>query len=310
MKLDNIVICGHPDHVDIKLLEHAAEIAKHNQARVKVVHIVSDYPENINSWWNVRDPENLQHKIVQEREDFLGGLTESLQRLGVQSVTQELHWGKPAEQVAKKVLRGERDLVMFPSSHGNKSASGVELLRQCSCPLWIAPQTMKKRVHRIYVCLNGKDGEVKMEGANAKVMDYATTVARAEASELHIIHAISLQVNKVFRRKNNLWLRPDLIEYLEEMRDMIEVDCTAFLADYDINFGKDRVHLLIGNPSDVIAEFVEAKGADLIVMATSPRTRMQGLVSSNTTEKVLKKISCPVLVVKSDEFKVQMPLSA
>ncbi len=310
-RFNNILICGHPDQVDVKLLEHAADIANHNQANVKVIHVVTDYPKNVRNWWNVRNPGKLRNKIIREREDFLDGLVESLKKFGVENVTRELHWGEPLVEVANEVIHNHHDLVMVVSKHSGKVSystfgySSMDLLRQCPIPIWVAQKKVKKRVHRIVAALGGSGGEIKIEDTNAKILEYAAAVAEAEKSQVHIVHAMPLYGSKSRKKHRDEWLGADLVAYIDNVRSQVKQHCNEYLAEHGISLSDDQLHLLIGMPTDVIPEFVESNHADLVVMASVARTGIPGLVVGNASEKVLPKIGCPLLIVKSDQFNIE-----
>ena len=312
MKLvKNILICGHPDHVDLKLLEHAADIANYNEANVKVVHIITDYPKDTKKWWNVRNPEKLRNSVIREREDFLDGIVESLQKLGVNNVSRELHWGEPAIEVVKEVLHDNGYLVMVVSKHNGKVSYGtrgypsMDLLRQCPCPIWVTQKKVKKRVRRIVACLGGSGGDVKIEDTNAKILEHAVAIADAEGSEVHVIHVMPLYGGKGVRKRNRKQLKSDLVAYLDDVRTIIKTRCDGFLQQHNKSLSDRQIHLLVGSYQEVVPDFIATHGADLLVMATAARTGIPGLVVGNAAEKMLPQINCPVLVVKSDAFAAQ-----
>ncbi len=55
----------------------------------------------------------------------------------------------------------------------------------------------------------------------------------------------------------------------------------------------------LGRPADVIAELAGGRGADLIVMGTYGKTGIKKLLMGSTTEKVIGRAGCAVLVVNS-----------
>jgi nucleotide-binding universal stress UspA family protein len=312
-QFNNILICGHPDHIDMKLLEHAADIAASNKANVKVIHVITDYPKDVRTWWNVRNPGKLREKIISEREDFLDGLVENLIKLGVENATRKLLWGEPIVEIAKETLHQNYDMLMMVSKHKGKASYGAlghassDLIRQCPCPIWVTKKKVKRRVHSIVACLGGSAGEIKLEDTNAKILDHAAAIAKAEHSELHIVHVMPPYGSE--KKSNKDEINSDLAAFLDHVRDSIKTPCNRFLADYDMSVNDAQIHLLIGPPATTIPEFVESKGADLVVMATAAYTGLSSLIVGNTAEKVLKRINSPLLVVKSDAFSAQFNLA-
>jgi nucleotide-binding universal stress UspA family protein len=62
------------------------------------------------------------------------------------------------------------------------------------------------------------------------------------------------------------------------------------------------VHLLKGEPSDVIAEFAKTGRIDLIVMGIVARSGIGGLLIGSTAESILQRVDCSVLAIKPEGF--------
>jgi nucleotide-binding universal stress UspA family protein/quercetin dioxygenase-like cupin family protein len=58
-------------------------------------------------------------------------------------------------------------------------------------------------------------------------------------------------------------------------------------------------HLAEGDPAEEIIRLTEALRCDLVVMGTHGRTGLGRLMTGSVAEEVLRKASCPVLIVKS-----------
>jgi nucleotide-binding universal stress UspA family protein len=157
----------------------------------------------------------------------------------------------------------------------------------------------------VVAALGGSGGEVKVEDTNAQILAYAAAVAEAEGSQVHVVHAMPLYGDKTRKKRGRNTLSSDLVAYLDNVRSDIKQRCNDFLANNGLSLSDDQIHLLIGAPTQMIPEFVEANGADLVVMATVARTGIPGLVVGNASEKVLSKVGCPLLVVKSDALYAQ-----
>lgn len=62
------------------------------------------------------------------------------------------------------------------------------------------------------------------------------------------------------------------------------------------------VHFVKGLPESVITEMAEEHNVEVVVMATTARTGVQGLLIGDTAENVLGRIDRSVLTVKPDAF--------
>ena len=90
--------------------------------------------------------------------------------------------------------------------------------------------------------------------------------------------------------------------YVEDSRAEARKALERLLAGVPDRPGRRSVHLLKGEPADVIAEFAKAHRVDLIVMGTVARTGIPGLLIGNTAETILQRVDCSVLAVKPDGF--------
>jgi nucleotide-binding universal stress UspA family protein len=204
------------------------------------------------------------------------------------------------------------DLVMLVSKHGGRPSYGShghspeELLRQCPCPIWVAQKKVKKRVNRIVACMGGSTDRIDADDMNAKVLNHAAAVAKAEGSELHIAHVMPLHDTEDSEKDKGARLRYDITAYMDNVRSKIKARCNELLAHHDLSITDEQIHPLVGPSSLAIPEYVKTKGADLVVMASSVHKGLHGFLGASTAEKVLKKIDCPMLVVKPDAFYAQL----
>jgi nucleotide-binding universal stress UspA family protein len=82
-----------------------------------------------------------------------------------------------------------------------------------------------------------------------------------------------------------------------------EEEAKRYLADeVELTFGtrprREDCHLRVGKPEQEIVAVAEELKADLIVIATHGRGGLKHLMLGNTTEKVIRQATCPVLVVR------------
>jgi len=295
--------------MDLNIIDYAADIAKKHQAQVKVFHVIGGFPEDMREWWNVRNPKQLHDGIQQERQDFVDGIAERLKERGVKKVTSEIRWGKEFLEITREVIRNKQDLVMLTARDRTQLGKRLlecpsrDLFLNCPCSLWITKYgKITRKTNRVLAALAGSGGQLELscDGLNAKILKYAATVAVADASELHIVHALPVYGSK--GAKNHGRIPTDLLNYLDEMRALIEKDCCALVKDLDLTLEEKNIHLVTGKPSIVIPEFIDAMRVDLIVMGTVARTGIPGLVYGNTAEKVLQQVDCSILAIKPDDF--------
>lgn len=179
-----------------------------------------------------------------------------------------------------------------------------ELFLICPCSLWIAK--FKKfgiRTGRILAALPGEGtGHVDLscDGLSAKILDNAAAIAALEGAELHIVHALPKYGTKGIKKGRKI--PPDLAGFIDELRTQLQESCSELLNDYSITIEPNQVHIVVGNPVQILPEFVNELGVDLLAMGTAARSGLAGFVYGNTAEKVLQDVNCSILAVKPDTF--------
>ncbi len=308
-QLNRILLYVHPEAPDLSLVDRAANMAKKSGAAIKVLHVISDYPEDISEWWNVRNPQKLHDKIVQEREGFLNGLADQLRQAGVEKVSVELKWGVQFLEIIHEVQREKHDLVMITAQRAHQVARtlmecpSMDLMRHCPCALWVSKGKFAKRTKRILAAIGWRGGErageLICDAQTESILRTAALLAKADSSELHVVHTLPLFGGKGRKGKK---LRSDLVDYLDNLRQEIRERCLPGLAKLGVDVTDKQVHLLTGTPSVVIPDFIVEAGIDLVVLGTVARTGIPGLFIGNTAEKVFSQVDCPVVAVKPSSF--------
>ncbi len=301
----SILVCMHPEKPDYDLADQAAEIAKNAGAPVKVLHVVSEYPQDMSEWWNVRNPQKLHDQIVSEREAFLEAIEDRMRLRGVKQVSHELKWGKVFIEIIKEVLANKHDLVMITA--GRKSKLGrmvlecptMDLMQHCPCTLWVSKGKALKKNKRVVAALGGKAGRFECGLFNAKILSKAAAMAEAMGSELHVVFALPLYGGKGLKGKK---LRPGLEGFVDDLRGQIMEQCSGALSGHQVTLEGERVHLLTGAPEAVIPEFVSKDCSDLIVMGSVTRSGVPRLFLGGTAIRVFDQVACSVVAVKPDDF--------
>jgi nucleotide-binding universal stress UspA family protein len=65
--------------------------------------------------------------------------------------------------------------------------------------------------------------------------------------------------------------------------------------------------IAVGKPADEIARAVEEKGIDLVISATRGRSRFKRFILGSVTERLIRTLTCPLLVVRSPEHEFVKP---
>lgn len=309
-----ILLDVHPDAIDLDAIDHAARLAIKTRSAVKVLHVVEDYPEDLNEWWNVRNPVKLMGQIVNQRQSSVNKVVERLEKAGVERVESGLRWGREVEEITQEVVANQQELVMTTSSRSKGWLSSLRkgcscianLCRHCPSSIWVTRNKLSP-LKRIVVALGAKQAKLHIDNLNAKMLTAAATIAEAEGSELHIVHAFAQNEVNIMRGKR---LCRDLTGFTDSLRDEIKSECDALLQGTSISLNPNHIHLVMGSPATVIPEFVIEYGMDLVVLGTVGHRTIRELVEGNTSEQIMSQVGSNVLIVKPEDFVSPMALEA
>jgi nucleotide-binding universal stress UspA family protein len=90
----------------------------------------------------------------------------------------------------------------------------------------------------------------------------------------------------------------DRDRYLAEIKQAHKEWLSDLLAEFGLDRRSAKIHLLKGDPGNVIPRVAKKTNAELVVMGTVARTGVPGFLIGNTAEKTLSKLKCSVLAVK------------
>ena len=123
---------------------------------------------------------------------------------------------------------------------------------------------------------------------------YAVALAREFKAKLYLCHVIDLSSAAIYG---------DAVLALEAQQSRM----TAF-ANEEIRKLVDKEPLeweplvTIGNPALEIARLAEEKGVDLAIAASHGRSGLKRLILGSVTERLMRTLPCPLLVVRSPEY--------
>ena len=274
-------------------LNQAMMLAKTNGAKLKVVDLIEEGRYSFNS--------------VKERERRLQRLLPALRADSVEDVQAKVLVGTPFLEIIREVLRAEHDLVIAGAEGGSvvKSvffgSTVTHLVRKCPCPVWIIKPGQTIPYGRILAAIDPKPEDSAIGGLNIKIMDLATSLAGMSGAALDVVHAWDVTGND--RDTIESEAPPGIYEaILAKHEDMHRDAVCALLQRYPLAEIDHEILLPRGLPQRMIAELVQDRDVDLIVMGTVNRTGIPGLLMGNAAETILEAVTCGVLAVKPEGF--------
>jgi len=288
-------------------LKRAVDLASRNQGRLTVVGVLEELPRDLLRLAAVLPSENLQSMAMQDLRVKLERFVAPFQEKG-SPLKVEVLYGKSFIEIIRAVLRRQHDLVLLTAEGGSGplpmlfGSTSLHLMRKCPCPVWVLKPSAPARFARILAAVDPDPLDVVRHGVNTKVLELATSLARLEASELHIVHAWELCDPTLWRGWQARVAEAQVRDWAEQTREAHQRRLDELVGQFDLETLRPRLHLVQGEAGVVIPQLAAEQQIDLIVMGTVARTGLDGYFIGNTAETVLQRVACSVLTVKPDGF--------
>ena len=301
---------------DKAILRRAASLAETNRAQLAVVDVIEELPRDMQKLIVVITPMELQKRVIQERQKQLERLVAPIRKEGLHIGVNALI-GTPFLEIIRQVLRQKHDLVILAAGGRRRlkgrlfGSTSLHLMRKCPCPVWVMKPTWRERFHRILAAVDPMCAEENKNLINIKIMDLATSLAKMEQSELHIVHAWNFRGDDLLGVRGRGRMSGETIDQLANRTQAIhKKGFDELIGNYSLKNLNHRLHFLKGDPAALITDLAAEHAIDLIVMGTVCRTGVAGFFIGNTAENVLQQVNCSVLTVKPEGFVSPVKLKA
>ncbi len=283
-------------------LARAADLAERNGADLTLVHALEVTPghEGTDPGWST---------LQQDWRAQLEALAAPLAERGIDVATEELT-GIPFREIIGFVQRRGIDLVVKAAgSLGGPrgvlfGSLDLHLMRKCPCPVWIdKPREESGDYRRIMAAIDVGDSSHLGRSITRFILDLATSLGQIDDADVHVVHAWSSTGERMARAsRRGLLPLAEIRKEAEaegEARQALFRDAVTPYLDLPVRL---HLHLLHGDPREVLPLFARDREMDLIVMGTLARTGVPGFFMGNTSEDVLRQVDASVLTLKPEGF--------
>lgn len=301
------------------LLSLAAEFAQANGAELSVL-LVS---EPLTDVARIAKAAGITETALRNNllADWTARYAELLDKMpGVVRPRLELRVGIPFVEIIQYVVEQGIDMVLkAPDSRGALlghvlTSTDQHLLRKCPGAVWLsdaAPRGLPRSVVAAVDVDGGTASEPETVAAlNQRILHHAMAIASRSQAELHLLHAWDAPGMHIVQAMAE---GRDPVEAAKKYESRIRVLHEKAFAELEQDLrrlngadGRPQVaihaHLDRGAPRQVIPDRVRSLGAEVLVMGTTARTGVPGLVIGNTAEDVLNSVECGLLSVKPPNF--------
>ena len=284
-----------------------------NLASLTVVSVLEDLPADM--WMTVLAVSPAEIHDIAAAEEF-ERLEEFVTVAGDNEILieKEVLLGRPFLEIIHQVLKRNHDLVIktVEPSEGLLDvffgSTDMHLMRKCPCPVWVI-KPGHKHYRRILACVDFDPGSSQNDALNRRIIEIATSLAVADVSELHIIHALEPFNEGVLRSASIAQKKVEFETIIEAEKKTRQTwletlldEQSAAIGTNAVDFPKIQLHLIKGLARNVVPMKARELDVDLIVMGTLSRTGIPGYFIGNTSESILSQVKCSVLTMKPPGF--------
>ena len=202
--------------------KRAVDLADANQAKLTVVAVFDDISRLKPS---MPMANRLIDDIVQQRRQEIQELVNTVSDHNLQ-IEIKVFTGKAFIDIIQEVLEHNRDLLIkaieqpisfIDTLFGN---TDIKILRKCPCPVWLIKAKAQEGYKQILVGLSYEPENSENAVINEQLLTMAGSLAIAEFSELHIVHAWQLQHEDLLRSTRSTYSTADIDEMVKDEKDV------------------------------------------------------------------------------------------
>ena len=183
------------EHTDYSAaLKRGVTLARTNQAHLTVCAIVDTVPGEVRMGVITITPRQVLDVATARKREWLEDTVNTVATDGV-SIDTKVLIGKTFIEIIRQVLCNDHDLIIkcADADGGLRemlfSSTDTHLMRKCPCPVWIIKPTERQKYRRILAAVDQDPEEPAKDALNRQILEMSTSLALAERSEVHIVHA-------------------------------------------------------------------------------------------------------------------------
>jgi nucleotide-binding universal stress UspA family protein len=219
-----------------------------------------------------------QNTVIDKARMRLNRLVKRAENEGVKAESR-VFCGRSWEKLIRQVPRGKHDLVVIGARQLSllqrlfNRSTGLQLLRSCPCPVWLARPNSPKKMESILIAVDETE-------AGQWALDAGVSLAEFYRSELHILHSFGGATNDQSYRP----MQPG------EISRVIANRVTAANLT-----GEVKIQKTTESPCQAIQDYMDRRPVDLLTIGSYPCDSKMML----TAEKLYPRLSCSLLALNS-----------
>lgn len=208
------------------------------------------------------------------------------------------------EGLADRVRHSNADLVIKETHHHSLlqrtliTNTDWQLIRILQKPLLLTKPRPWSAPMRLIAAVDPGHINDKPAALDEMILRWSRSLADQHQAELHAVHAyvpltVAATAGAVVAPMAST-LTPEAMEFEDHEK---RKELRGLTDRYAVK--PEHLHLELGVPTDLLPRKAELLGADLVVMGAIARRGLQRLFIGSTAERVLERMPCDILVVKT-----------
>lgn len=285
------------------VLVEAILLARATGAKLKVARVLGEYE---------RSP-----AVLDEARRRLSRLVPWIVQEGVEQVSTEVLVGIPHAEIIREVLSQDHDLVIASTETGRSikdvvlGSAALNLMRKCPCPVWIVKPRQIEQIETTLSVMAAVDVPAEGPAAelNAKILRCAAALAEARGAAIHLVNCWEVEGSEAEMLRSEIkdWTREKI---LRKHKNIHAQAVDALISCNGAPKTQLHIHLPRGTHQRNIISLAQQVNPMLIVMGTTGRMGLPGILLGNSVELILDAAPCGVLVVKPDGFRTPISVPA
>lgn len=244
-----------------------------------------------------------QKEFLDERERWLADRAASLREQGLRVSTEVIWAPLMYEALVAKVLERPTDMVIKDATNDYDmprllhSPQDWKLLRYCPSPLMLVAPGASSHPRRIAAAVDPLQNLSEPPALNQRIVSAARELGKICDAEVLLVSSFPLA-------STDSITIPQMARMLERSRQEHAKAFTA-LCDRE-GIAISARYCLQGPPAQELANFVAESHVDLLVLGSIYRTGFSRLLLGSTSEELLTRVHCDVLLIKPEGFLQQL----
>lgn len=242
----------------------------------------------------------LREHIIHSNRERLDKIAKPLVADGLDVVVSSV-WDAPLDEgIIRHVMRTEPKIVVKETHYHTKLKRALmhntdwNLVRWCPEPLWLAkPQAWPENA-TIIASVDPTHADDKHAHLDDQILNPASLLAEKLGCDLHAFHSFVPPSAAMVTPMETQTFSMAGID--ENMRASQEESVKKLLDGYEVD--EKNVHIMTGAPHHLLPDLADDISAGLVVMGAIARNALQRVFVGSTSERVLDKLPCDLLVVK------------